>query len=191
MLIFFILIYSSEGLLLEDDWLHQLGIFENKTNVTVIQLLLNYELISLSEIRKKLREIYKLEITLPGLLKHLRDLEEAGIVRQDPETAIMRGDLRKNIYILQGKERVRDILQSWNVLSQKMVAGQTFCDLVKVCRRVFISEVFPIQTNNRLIVEKLLARCESADVFGHLTEDEKMKIKFWKLMLTSTRGASK
>lgn len=51
-------------------------------------------------------------MTLPGLLKHMRQLEEAGIVRHDSSVFAKKPDATKTIYMLEGKERIEKLLMN-------------------------------------------------------------------------------
>lgn len=167
----------------------QLGVFESNVRIEIIESLLKYELMSLSEIRKNLKETYDRKITLPGLLRHMHELENVGIVRQESGGFLPTPDARRRVYMIQGKERVRDILQSWDRLNTKLSAGMAFSDLTKIARNVFSTGTIP-QPRERNILEKMMEKCESEEIVCHLMDDEKKKLKFWKMMLSSAREFS-
>jgi DNA-binding transcriptional ArsR family regulator len=171
--------------MLEDKSWVQLGVFQSKTRIEILELLLKYEISSLSEICKKLKEIYDLKITLPGLLRHMHELEKVGIVRQESGGFLPTPDSRKRVYIIQGKDRVKEILQSWEKLNMKLTAGIAFNELTKVARNVFATGTIP-QPKDRKILERMIEKCESEEVKCHLMDDEMKKLKFWKMMLSST-----
>ncbi len=93
-----------------DPW-RVLRVFANKARVAIVRLLAQFEWRSLSEIAQKLESDYGWKMTLPGLLKHLKELEDAGIVRHESGVFAQVSDARKTIYTLQGKERVEKMLQ--------------------------------------------------------------------------------
>lgn len=164
-----------------DPWV-QLKVFDNKTRMEILDLLLNYEIMSLSEMHIKFEEIYKRKISLPGLLRHTRELENVGIIRQESGGFSHLPDARRRVYIIQGKDRVKEILQSWAKLNTKLRAGMSFNELAKVARSVFgifATGTIP-QPNERKMLEIMIEKCESEDVLCHLMEDEKKKLKFWK-----------
>ena len=167
----------------------QSGIFKNKTRIEVIQLLLNYEILSLSEICKKLNETYNRKLTLPGLLRHMQQLENVGIVRQESGGFLPIPDARRRVYMIQGKTRVEYMLQSWSELDKKLRASMTFNELTKIARHVLSTGSIP-QSHERKTLGALLTKCESPEVFCHLTGDEKKKLKFWRMMLATTRELS-
>jgi hypothetical protein len=171
-----------------NSWV-QLGVFENKARIEIIELLLNYEIMSLSEICRKLKGTYDRKITLPGLLRHMRELENVGIVRQESGGFLPTPDARRRVYIIQGKDRVKEILQNWSKLSMKLKAGIAFNELMKVARNLFAAGTIP-QPRERKVLEKMLEKCESEEVLCHLMDDEKKKLKFWKMMLSTTREFS-
>jgi hypothetical protein len=170
---------------LESKSLVELSVFESKARIEIVKLLLQFEIMSLSEIRKRLKETYERAITLPGLLRHMHELERVGIVNQESGGFLPVPDARRRVYIIQGKDRVKDILQSWDILSRKLGAGLAFSNLARTARQVFASGVLP-QTKERLMLEKLIEVCESSQVACHLMDDEKKKIAFWKMMLSTT-----
>jgi hypothetical protein len=172
--------------MLEFDSWSRLKVFENKVRIEVIQLLLTYEIMSLSEICRKLRENYNRKMTLPGLLKHIRELENYGIIRQESGGFLDSPDARKTVYILQGKERVKTILQSWTELTKKLGANKTFSELMQVARMLFVTGTTP-QAKEIEAFGTLLRKCESEEVYCHLTEDERKKLKLWKMMFSALR----
>ena len=175
--------------MLENKSWVQLGVFESKARIEIIESLLEYEIMSLSEICKKLKETYGRKITLPGLLRHMHELEKFGIVRQESGGFLSTPDARRRVYIIEGKERVKEILQSWEKLNMKLTAGIIFSELTKVARNVFASGTIP-QPIERKLLEKMLEKCATEEVACHLMDDEKKKIIFWKMMLSSTRQLS-
>jgi DNA-binding transcriptional ArsR family regulator len=161
-----------------------LKVFENDVRVEIIRLLLQVEWQSLSEIAKKLENNFGRKMTLPGLLKHMRELEDAGIVRHESGIYADKPDARKTIYILEGKERIQKIL---NILEEKiatpLVAGLLFNETSKLARR--LQGMGGRSTKGEKEKLKfLIDKCESKEIESHLTEDEKKKLKLWKMMIT-------
>jgi DNA-binding transcriptional ArsR family regulator len=161
-----------------------LTVFSIQVRVELVKLLLEYEMATLSDIARKLSE-RDLQITLPGLFKHMRILEEAGIVRRMSGGIVLDvPDARKTVYLLEGKERVKAILQQLeNNVSKPLAAGEIFNRTSKVARKV--QEMRPnlvVEEKKRL--ETLITLCESEEVHNFLTEDEKKKVKLWRIMLT-------
>lgn len=144
---------------------------------------MQFEWRSLSDIAKKLENNYNLKITLPGLLKHMKQLEAAGIVRHESGIFANKPDARKTVYSLQGKERVEKLLlflenNVWNLLQ----TGVTFSETAKVAQRVQrMGTNVPKEEIGRL--KSLLDQCETERVYSHLTEDEKKKLKLWRIMI--------
>jgi len=138
---------------------------------------------SLSEIAEKLEHNQDWKMTLPGVLKHLKKLEKAGIVRQESGIYLKEPDARKTIYLLEGKERVEKILkQLESQISDLLQAGVIFSRTAKLARK--IQGITPRQTGEREHFESLLTQCESEKIYNHLTEDEKKKVKLWRMMTT-------
>jgi hypothetical protein len=175
--------------MLDNESWAQLGVFESKARLEIIESLLKHEIMSLSEIRKKLKEMYDRQITLPGLLRHMHELENVGIVRQESGGFLATPDARRRVYIIQGEGRVKEILQNWEKLNMKLTAGITFNELTKVARSVFATGTIP-QLKERKVLERMIEKCESEEVSCHLMDDEIKKLKFWKMMLSSTRELS-
>ncbi len=164
----------------------QLGIFESETRIEIINLLLSYQIMSLSQMSKKFLENYGRKISLPGLLRHVRELENAGIIRQDSGFLLPTPDARTRVYIIQGKDRVEEVLQGLVTLKTKLTAGMVFSELSK-CARYLMGRETILQLRDREILERMIEKCESEDVFCHLTNDEKKKLEFWKGMVSNKK----
>jgi len=165
-----------------DSW-RLLYVFQNKVRVEILRLLLKCEMASLSEIAERLERMQGWRITLPGVLKHMKKLEEAGIVRQESGVYLEEPDARKTIYLLEGKERVGKILgQLETCVGYLLHAGVVFSKTAGLARRI---QRMPRKlTGERRRLESLLMQCESKNIYAHLTEDEKKKVKLWKMMTT-------
>jgi len=167
----------------EKDFWELLHVFENRVRVEIIRLLLRLEWRSLSDIAKTLEDDFGLKMTLPGVLKHMKELEKAGIVRHESGIYSEKPDARKTIYILQGKERaqkIMDILEKYvaNILN----AGLVFNETAKLARKLQ-GVGRSISTEEKETLKALIARCESNEIQVHLTEEEKKKVKLWKMMI--------
>ncbi len=170
--------------LAEEDFWRLLHVFENKVRVEIIKLLLQIEWRSLSDIARKLESDSGLKITLPGVLKHMRELERAGIVRHESGIYSEKPDARKTIYMLQGKERVAQIMEllEKNVASI-LNAGIVMTETSRLSRRLQgIGR--KISDEERENLKALIEKCETEEVNVYLTEDEKKKIRLWKMMIT-------
>ena len=165
-----------------DSW-KLLRIFENKARVAIVRLLLQFEWRSLSEIAQKLESDYDCKMSLPGVLKHMRELEDAGIVRQESGVFAKVSDARKTIYTLEGKSRVEKVLQQLeNNMTTPLLAGVVFSETAKLARKVQgIGAIAAKEERRRL--ESLLGSCESEKIFSYLTEDERKKVKLWRMMM--------
>jgi len=167
---------------LEADFWKLLNIFESKVRRNIIELLLQLEWRSLSEIAEKLENNYNLKITLPGLLKHMKQLEEAGIVRHESGIFAKKPDARKTIYSLEGKERVEKLLQRLeNDAGNLLQTGVIFNETATIARRIQGMET-NVSKEKLERLKFLLAQCESEKVSNCLTEDEKKKVKLWRMM---------
>jgi len=120
---------------------------------------------------------------LPAVVKHVQRLEEAGILRSESGRLTDQPDARKTMYILQGKERVKKVMNQLNNISNSLESGATYNETAKLA--------LMIQTTRRTATEEeieelksLIAKCESEEVNRHLTIEEKKNIKLWKMMLT-------
>ena len=168
----------------EVDFWQLLRVFGNKVRIEIVRVLLQFEMMSLSEVAKKLEGEYGRKMTLPGLLKHIKILEDVGIVQQESGAFLPTPDARKAIYLLEGKERVEKVLQQLEGnVGYLLLAGAVFSETAKLARKV-------LGTRHRLAEEEktrlgsLLAECESKKVYSHLTDDEKKKVKLWRMMMT-------
>ena len=167
----------------ETNFWKLLHVFESKVRVEIIKLLLQFEWRSLSDIAKKLDSDFGLKITLPGVLKHMRELEEAGIVRHESGIYSEKPDARKTIYILQGKERVQKIMELFERdIASILGAGIVFTETSKLARRLQgIGR--KISAEEKESLRDLITKCESKEVNVFLTEDEKKKVRLWKMMI--------
>lgn len=173
---------------LEVNFWRLLRVFSNRVRVEIVKLLLQFEMMSLSDIAKKLEDKYGRKMTLPGLLKHMKELEDAGIVQRESGAFLPTPDARKTVYLLEGKKRVEKIMQQLEEnVGNLLLVGALFTETAKLARRVQ-------GTRHRLVKEEkerfeyLLNQCESERVHSHLTDDEKKKVKLWRMMLTFLEG---
>ena len=172
------------GLKLEVDSWKLLQVFENKIRVETVKLLLKFEMMSLSDLAKKLESNYGWSITLPGLLKHMKELGDAGIIKQESGIFLPIPDARKTIYFLEGKERVEKILQQLEGnIGNLLLVGVIFSETAKLARKVQ-GMGSRGGKEERKHLNSLLAKCESEKVNRYLTEDEKKKVKLWRMMMT-------
>jgi hypothetical protein len=92
-------------------------------------------------------------------------------------------DARKTLYTLQGKERVEKILQQLETnVADPLEAGVIFSETAKLARQVQ-GVGAPVTKEEQRRLEPLLAKCESEKIHGYLTEDERKKVKLWRMML--------
>lgn len=168
----------------ETEFWEFLHIFGSKVRIAILRLLLQVEWRSLSDIQKKLESELGLRITLPGVLKHMKELEEAGMVRRESGAFMEKPDARKTIYMLEGKERVLKIMnQLEESVGTMLKAGAMFSETSNLARKMQGIGRRPTRQEKEGL-EKLIARCEKQEVSRHLTPDEKKKLKLWKMMLT-------
>jgi predicted ArsR family transcriptional regulator len=173
------------GLGLEVDFWKLLSVFQSKTRVQIIKLLLRFEWRSLSDIAEKLRSEYGVRITLPGLLKHMKSLEEAGMVRHESGVFAEKPDARKSIYILEGKERIERILRFLeDDVGSNIMAGMVYTQASKLARKIQ-GAGHGLSKKEITYFESLLDECESEKVKNLLTDDEKKKIRLWRMMVTT------
>jgi DNA-binding transcriptional ArsR family regulator len=169
---------------LENDSLKLLSVFTNNLRVEIIKLLLEFEWRSLSDIAKKLENDFGYKITLPGLLKHMKELEDVGIVRRESGVFAKVPDARKTMYILEGKERVENVLKKLKSIENPLLAGRVFAETAKLARKIQGMDSSLIMNEERKQLESLINQCESNEISKYLTEDEKKKVKLWKMMIT-------
>lgn len=165
------------------DFWKLLQVFQSKVRVEIIKLLLRFEWSSLSDIAEKLKNQCDMKITLPGLLKHMRMLEEAGMVRHESGVFAEKPDARKTIYILEGKERIEKVLHYLEGdIKNSLMAGVTFSEASRLARKIQGME-YRVKREERKRFEYLLDECDSERVKGYLTEDEMKKIRLWRMMI--------
>lgn len=166
---------------MEADGFELLSVFESKVRVEIVKMLLELEFRSLSEISDELRH-RGWSMTLSGVLKHMRELEKAGIVRHEPGIYAEKPDARKTIYSLEGRERIEKVLQ---LLEGEVVralrAGVLFGETARVARQMQGARQGSFEKEH---LESLLGECKSENVYGYLTDDERKKLELWKMMLT-------
>jgi hypothetical protein len=165
-----------------------LPVFDNKVRVEIVKLLLKFEMMSLSDVAKELETESDRKITLPGLLKHIRMLEDAGILQKESGAFLPTPDARKTIYFLEGKERVEKILEQLEGnVGNLLLAGALFSETAKLARKVQGAR-HKLVKEERERLEFLLDECESERVYNHLTKDEKKKVRLWRMMMTFLEG---
>jgi predicted transcriptional regulator len=165
------------------DFWKLLHIFENNVRVAILKMLLEVEWRSLSDVQRKLESELGIKITLPGVLKHMKELEEAGMLRRESGAFIKKPDARKTIYMLEGKERVQKIMnQLENDVGNMLKAGAMFSKTSNLARKIQRVGGKPMKQDKEQL-KSLIARCEKQEVIRHLTLDEKKKLKLWRMML--------
>lgn len=160
-----------------------LSVFQSDVRLKIIRLLLGFEFRSLSEIAQELENL-GWKMTLSGVLKHMKELEKMGLVRHESGVFARKPDARKTIYFLEGRERVEKMLQGLekDVLNP-LWAGVSFSKTAKIAREMQgRGRGSTVKDKKRL--ESLLAECESENIYVHLTEDERKKLRLWRMMLT-------
>ncbi len=160
-----------------------LGVVQNAARVEMLKVLLEFELCSLSEIARIL-EKRGWKMTLSGVLKHIRELEKAGLVRSEPGIFAKTPDARKTIYFLEGRERVQQILEHLQSdVLDLLWAGLVFYQTLQMAHQVQSMRHAASGDKSRFV--SLLDECESESVYPHLTDDEKKKLKLWRLILSA------
>jgi predicted transcriptional regulator len=168
---------------LKSDGWGLLNVFGNDVRVQIVKMLLEFEYRSLSEIAGILGE-RGWKMTLSGVLKHMRALEEAGLVRHEAGIFAKTPDARKTIYFLEGRERIERVLNHLETdVKEPLEAALIFSETGEVARGVQGMRREPLDKGKQRL-ESLLAKCESEKVYCHLTEDEKKKLKLWRMMLS-------
>lgn len=159
-----------------------LHVFGNPARIEVVRHLLRTEMATLSDIATELSAL-GLKMSLPGLFKHMRILEKAGIVRAESGGLLPENpDARKTVYLLEGKERVESILNQLETeVGQLLWASETFHKASILARVLDAGPKRFMEERKRF--EALLGQCESDKVLNLLTEDERRKVKLWRIML--------
>jgi predicted transcriptional regulator len=164
------------------DFWKLLGVFQNEVRVEIIKTLLQFEWRSLSDIANKLEKEFHYKMSLPGVLKHMKELENAGIIRHESGIYADKPDARKTIYILEGKDRIQKILNQLENVTYYLMTGVIFNQTSQLARKLQgTSSKFTREEKETF--KSLLAKCESDNVFSRLTEDERKKLKVWKMLL--------
>lgn len=168
----------------EVDLWKLLRVFESQVRVEIVRLLLQFEMMSLSDVARKLEGKSGRKMTLPGLLKHIRILEDAGILTKESGAFLPTPDARKTVYLLEGKERVERILKQLETnVGNLLLAGRLFSETTRLARKLQrVKHNLAKKEIKRL--ELLLDQCESERVYNNLTDHEKKKIKLWRMMIT-------
>jgi len=145
---------------------------------------LQFEMMSLSDVARRLEGESGRKMTLPGLLKHIRILEDAGIVTKESGAFLPTPDARKTVYLLEGKERVERILEQLESnVGNLLLAGRLFSETTRLARNLQRAKHSLAEKEIKRL-ELLLDQCESERVYNHLTDYEKKKIKLWRMMIT-------
>lgn len=174
----------SASKLKANDW-SLLNVFGNDVRVEIVKVLLAFEFRSLSDIASILGE-RGWRMTLSGVLKHMRELENAGLVKHEPGIFLDIPDARKTMYFLEGRERVEKLLQGLELgVMDPLVAGLVFSETGKLAREIAGTRR-GLTEKEKERLNSLLVECESENVFRHLTGDEKKKLKLWRMMMSIT-----
>jgi predicted ArsR family transcriptional regulator len=160
-----------------------LNVFGNDVRVEILKMLLEFEFRSLSEVAGIL-EKRGWRMTLSGVLKHMRKLERAGLVRHEAGIFARTPDARKTIYFLEGRERIERVLEHLESdVKEPLNAALIFSKTGEVARGMQGMRQEPASKGKQRL-ESLLSECESEKVYRHLTEDERKKLKLWRMMLS-------
>lgn len=138
---------------------------------------------SLSDVVRALERYHGLKISISGVFKHMKILEKAGLVRHVSGGIYpLKGepDARKTIYMLQGKERVENILKLEEQAVDLLRAGLEFKKTAELARKV--RGIGPRYRRERRLLTDALDRLEKERELGNLTEEEKEKIKLWRII---------
>lgn len=166
----------------KDEVRKLLQVLASSVRIEIIRLLLQFEIMTLSDVQDKLAALSGRSMSLPGVLKHLKQLENLGIARRESGGLIDPPDARTTVYFPEGRERIQQMLQQLEETLSLLRAGVIFHETAKLARRV--QHWAPaISSKDKRRLEALLAQCESKDVIKHLTEDELKKVKVWKMMI--------
>ena len=161
-----------------------LGVFQSEVRVGILKMLIKLEYRSLSEIARALEERGH-KMTLSGVLKHMKELEKAGLVRSETGIFGETPDARKTIYFLEGRGRIEQVLKHLETdVIERLRAGMVFDETAKTARQAQ-GMSRPSMQDEKATLESLLAKCASEKVYPYLTEDEKKKLGLWKLMLSA------
>ncbi|MDH5690388.1 MAG: winged helix-turn-helix domain-containing protein [Candidatus Bathyarchaeota archaeon] len=167
----------------EVDFWNLLRVFESQIRIEIVRLLLQFEMMSLSDVARRLEGESGRKMTLPGLLKHMRILEDAGIVTKESGAFLQTPDARKTVYLLEGKERVERILEQLERdVGNLLLAGRLFSETTRLARKLQIAKHGLAEKEIKRL-ELLLDQCESERVYNHLADHEKKKIKLWRMMI--------
>jgi HEAT repeat protein len=121
-------------------------------------------------------------MTLSGVLKHMVELEKAGLVRHEAGIFTETPDARKTMYFLEGKERVEKMLRQLDsTVINPLRAGAIFSKTAEAARRVQGIR-YALMEKEKKDLEILLGECESEKVYNYLTDDERKKLKLWRMM---------
>jgi DNA-binding transcriptional ArsR family regulator len=158
-------------------------ILGNKARVHILQLLLDCEMASLSDIVRALERDHGLKITVSGVFKHAKALEKAGLVRHESGGFLPEPDARKTIYMLEGRKRVARILELEKQMVDLLRTGLVFRRTAELAREV--RGIGPGYRAERVNLIFWLDQLEKE--MGNLTEDEKEKLRLWRI-ITASQG---
>ena len=159
-----------------------LKVFGNEARIYILRLLLKYEMASLSDIAYALECNYGLKITISGVLKHIKILENAGLIRHESGgVRLDEPDARKTVYLLQGKERIEKIIELGEQIADLLKCGLMFKKTAEIARR--IQGIGPGYREERRRLKYWLNQLEKEEIMKNLTEDEKDKVKLWKIII--------
>lgn len=163
-----------------ENW-RPLRVFQNEARLEIIKVLLEFEELCLSDIARKLEE-KGYRMNLPGVVKHVQRLEKAQILRSKSGRVSDEPDARKTIYTLQEKERIKEIMRQLANIRISLESGAIFSEAAKLALSIQ-SQLSRTTEEELKKLKSSLERCESKEVYKHLSEDEKTNIELWKMML--------
>lgn len=162
-----------------DSW-KPLKIFGNKARVHILRLLLKCEIASLSDIVRAIERDHGLKISISGVFKHMKILENAGLIRHESGAFDEEPDARKTIYLLEGKERVEKILQLEEQAVELLRTGLVFKKTAELARRV--RGIGPRYRRERKLLTDALDKLQKEREWANLTKEEKEKVKLWRII---------
>lgn len=148
-----------------------LSVFLNETRIEILNLLLEKQWMNPKMIEEKLISEYNRKISTTGLLKHLKKLEQYGILKSQYGL-----DARKRMFKIIERNRVKMVL---NILETEVILRLEAGLLAKRIADLSleIQRLSPVPRRKKIMLLKsLISRFDDSDLKRYLEKDERKKI---------------
>lgn len=173
----------GDGLNKEAFWGDLLRVFMNETRVEILRLFFGSRWLTLGEIKQKLQTQHHRKISTPGVLKHVKELEKSGIIKAEWKGGwrLEQSDARKTLYKMEGKKRVKHVLQLLeNEIAKSLIAGEIVQKIEHLTMEV--QKLGPGIREKMALLENLISESEDHQISCCLDDDDKKKVELGRVI---------